>query len=88
MLQAAARTSAGSTAPCSRCFAMCFAMYSGISAPARQHVGRERVLEDQPEEVEPRLRLDDSAVVLRLAVAVEHRQVDPAEVRSGSRCTR
>ena len=43
----------------------------------RKHIGRERVLEDKPEEVQARLRFDNSAVVQRLPVVAEHREIDP-----------
>src|SRR4029078_9658785 len=53
---------------------------AGVPTATRQHVGAQRVLKRQPEEVQARLRVDDSAVVARLPVVVEDRQVDPAEV--------
>src|SRR5919198_5549554 len=52
----------------------------GIPPDAGQHVGRDRVLEDQTDEAETRLGLDHATVVPRLPVLVEDREVDPGEV--------
>jgi len=52
----------------------------GIATDAGEDVRRDRVLEDQADEVEPRLGLDDAALVPRLPVLVEDREVDPREV--------
>jgi len=49
----------------------------GIAAHAVDHCRRHRVEEMQPDEVEPGLVPDDAAIVPRLAVAVEHRKIDP-----------
>ena len=52
----------------------------GVAPDARQHVRRNRVLEEQADEVEAGLLADDAALVPQLPVRVEDRQVDPAEL--------
>ena len=52
----------------------------GIPATARKHVRAERILEDEAEKVEARLGFHDAAIVARLPVPVEYRELDPAEV--------
>src|SRR6266540_6013776 len=52
----------------------------GVPPHARQHIGGNRVLKDEPDEVEARQRPDDAALVQRLAVRAESREVDPREM--------
>src|SRR5436190_3085594 len=50
-----------------------------VSSDAVDHHRGHREQEVQADEIEPGLTRDDAAIVLRLAVGPEHRQVDPRE---------
>src|SRR6266542_1102221 len=51
-----------------------------LRTAARHDIGGNRVLKDEPDEVEARQRPDDAALVQRLAVRAESREVDPREM--------
>src|ERR1041384_1175078 len=52
-----------------------------IAAHPVDHGGRHRIEKVEADEIEPRLAGYHPAMLLRLAVAAEHRKVDPGESR-------
>src|SRR6266545_4881551 len=52
----------------------------GVPPHARQYIGGNRVLKDEPDEVQARQRPDNAPLVQRFAGLVESREVDPREV--------
>src|SRR5262245_2569704 len=47
--------------------------------------GRRRIEKLETDEIQPRLARDHTGIVLRVAIGVEHRQVDPGEARMEAR---